>query len=397
MYLYAPANLPTSHVPVVVAMHGCTQSAADYMKAGWNDLADQVGFLVLYPEATTNNDCFAWYDSSQARRDIGQTLSIKQMIDTTKGRYDVGSVYVTGLSAGGAMTAVMLAAYPDVFSAGAVMSGIAYRCADTQTDAYTCMYSSKSFTAAQWGDLVRGAAPSVGQFPRVGIWQGTSDYIVTKGNADELLAQWTNVHGLSTTATATETVGPATHTKYETADGVVQVEEWLISNMGHGTAVDPSNGCGEAGAYILDVGLCSTRGERDLLRAHLIDRSRRRFADRRWWGLGLRRRHGIDRRRQRRDRRRLGRRICRGGGWKCDRRRHGREHVRVRRNPRDELRAHDGRSRGALSAAQRRRLCDGQQQRPRPVEPLQHVVGARDERGLLRSGSVPLSRSRPFG
>jgi hypothetical protein len=166
-------------------------------------------------------------------------------------------VYVTGLSAGGAFTSVMLAAYPDVFTAGAVMSGIAYRCADTQTDAYSCMFSSQSKSATQWGDLVRGGS-SVTTYPRVAIWEGSSDTTVTPANADELVSQWTNVHGLSQTATSTTTVGRATHTTYADAQGVVQVEKYLVSNMNHGTAVDPSNGCGTAGSYILDVGLCSS-------------------------------------------------------------------------------------------------------------------------------------------
>jgi poly(hydroxyalkanoate) depolymerase family esterase len=259
MYLYVPQTLPATKVPVVVAMHGCTQSASAYGAAGWNDLAEQQSFLVIYPQTSANNDCFMWWDPTQARRDQGQAWSIKQMVDYVKGQYDVGEVFVTGLSAGGAMTAVMVAAYPDVFSGGAVMSGIAYRCADTQNDAYTCMFSDRGWSAQQWGDLIRGAAPAPAKLPRVAVWQGTSDYTVTKANADEIVAGWTNVHGLSQSPTTTETVGPATHNRYADASGTVQVEEWLIQGMGHGTALDPSHGCGVAGAFMLDEGICSTR------------------------------------------------------------------------------------------------------------------------------------------
>jgi poly(hydroxyalkanoate) depolymerase family esterase len=259
MFEYVPSRLPGSNVPVVVALHGCTQSAGDYQKAGWNGLADEVGFIVIYPQTTANNSCFAWWDSAQARRGVGQALSIKQMVDSVKAQYPVGPVYVTGLSAGGAMTSVMLAAYPDVFSAGAIMSGIAYRCADTQSDTYSCMFGSKSTTAAQWGDLVRGGAPTPSSYPRVAVWEGSSDGTVVPANADEIVAQWTNVHGLAQSATATETVGKASHATYADAAGVAQVESWRVSGMSHGTAVDPANGCGTAGAYILDVGLCSTR------------------------------------------------------------------------------------------------------------------------------------------
>ncbi len=258
MYLYVPPQLRAKQVPVVVALHGCTQSAAAYQGAGWNTLADERGFLVIYPQKTADNACFAWFDSANTQRGQGEALAVKQMVDWVKARYDVGEVFVTGLSAGGGFTAVMLAAYPDVFSAGAVMAGLPYRCADTKNDAYSCMFGQKPLSAQQWGDLVRSAAPAGSGAPRVAIFHGASDAVVQKVNADELVLQWTNVHGLSS-ATATESVGTVTRTTWVGKDGVARVQSWSIPKMGHGTAVDPARGCGTAGAFLLDVGLCSTR------------------------------------------------------------------------------------------------------------------------------------------
>jgi poly(hydroxyalkanoate) depolymerase family esterase len=265
MYEYVPADVP-ANAPLVVALHGCTQTAADYVKAGWNDLADQWKFYVVYAEQSSKNNqnsCFDFFDPNDASRGAGEALSIKQMVDAMKSRHsiDPARVYVTGLSAGGAMTAVMLATYPDVFAAGAIMAGLPYRCATSTGEAFTCMYSAVNKTPGQWGDLVRGASSST-TFPRVSIWQGTSDTTVRPVNADELVTQWTNVHAIDAQADATATVDGATHVEYKDGNGATQVERWTIPNMGHGTAVRPgwapANGCGKAGAYILDAGICST-------------------------------------------------------------------------------------------------------------------------------------------
>lgn len=258
MFEYVPATVATKNAPVVMALHGCTQSASDYQKTGWNTLADSVGAIIVYPQTTANGSCFAWWDPANARRGAGQALSMAQMVDSVKSRYAVGQVFITGLSAGGAMTNVMLAAYPEVFSAGAVMAGVPYRCADNQNAAYGCMFGSKNLSHTQWGDLVRSGAPTPRAYPRVAVWHGTSDGVVVPVNADEQILQWTNVNGVSATPTTTETVGPATVTRYISSNGAVQVESWRIAKMSHGTAVDPARGCGTAGAFILDVGLCST-------------------------------------------------------------------------------------------------------------------------------------------
>ncbi len=107
MSLFAP-SAPKPAAALVVAMHGCTQTAAEYEKAGWNKVAEANGFYVLYPEVQGGHPI------------------------------DASRIFVTGLSAGGGMTAAMLGSYPDVFSAGAIMSGLPYRCADSQSNASGC-------------------------------------------------------------------------------------------------------------------------------------------------------------------------------------------------------------------------------------------------------------------
>jgi len=260
MYKYVPANLP-SNSPLVLALHGCTQSAGDYEAAGWNDLADRFGFAVVYAEQTTSDRCFKWYERSQTARGTGEVAQIKNMVDRMIADHgsDPSRVYVTGLSAGGAMTAAMLAAYPDVFDAGAVMAGLPYRCADGIIDAFSCMNSGKNLTQSQWADRVIAANRSfAGTYPRVSIWHGTSDYTVRPVNADALASQWTGVHGVSATPTVRSTQGTVTRQEFQNMAGDTLVETWSIDRMGHGTPVDPANGCGRIGGFILDVGVCSS-------------------------------------------------------------------------------------------------------------------------------------------
>ncbi|WP_440580183.1 extracellular catalytic domain type 1 short-chain-length polyhydroxyalkanoate depolymerase [Streptomyces sp. PT19] len=267
MYAYVPDALPTG-APLVLALHGCTQSADDYhAHSGWATLADRYGFAVVYPQtnATNNaNSCFNWFEAGDSARGRGEALSIKQMADEAVEQYgsDPGRVHITGLSAGGGMTANMLAAYPDVFAGGAVASGLPARCAETLTAAYTCMYSPPDRTPAQWGDLVRSAAPAgTTSWPRVAIWQGTADTTVRPANATELRDQWTNVWGVGQTPSRTRSLtGGTTATTYDDPTGRPAVEVYSVSGMAHGLAVDPGGGaeqCGATGTYYLDT-VCSS-------------------------------------------------------------------------------------------------------------------------------------------
>jgi len=129
MFKYVPDSLPAG-ARLVVALHGCTQSATKFDdESGWTELADHLGFALLLPEQQQANNerlCFNWYLADHNRRGQGEAASIVAMIDEMKTRHgiDPNRIFVTGLSAGGAMTAVMLAAYPDVFRAGAIIAAV---------------------------------------------------------------------------------------------------------------------------------------------------------------------------------------------------------------------------------------------------------------------------------
>ncbi|MEV6164204.1 PHB depolymerase family esterase [Streptomyces sp. NPDC052052] len=267
MYEYAPADLPAD-APLVIALHGCGQTADGYhTNSGWSKYADLWDFAVVYPQTTSANNslsCFGWFDPSEDSRGKGEAASIVQMVEYAKQQYgsDADRVYVTGLSAGGGMTANLLAAYPDVFAGGSVASGLPAQCATSQTAASGCQTASQTLTPAQWGDKVRAAYPGyTGSWPRVAIWQGTSDYTVYPANATALRDQWTNVWGISQTPSSTDTLtGNTTRTVYNDSAGNPAVEMYSISGMGHGLAVNPGSGtaqCGSTAAYFLNT-ICST-------------------------------------------------------------------------------------------------------------------------------------------
>src|SRR6476620_2929494 len=119
MFVYAPEHL-RPNAPLVIALHGCTQTAEEYDHGtGWSSLADELGFAVVYPQQQpTNNakNCFSWFLRGDTVRGQGEALSIREMVDhaITKLASDRRKVFVTGLSACGAMASVMLATYPEI-------------------------------------------------------------------------------------------------------------------------------------------------------------------------------------------------------------------------------------------------------------------------------------------
>nr|WSX73335.1 PHB depolymerase family esterase [Streptomyces sp. NBC_00899]WSX80599.1 PHB depolymerase family esterase [Streptomyces sp. NBC_00899] len=267
MYEYAPAGLPAG-APVVVALHGCTQSASDYFAhSGWQKYADLWGFALVLPQTGTSNNslsCFSWFDPAKDARGKGEAASVVSMVSHAVTQYgsDSGRVYVTGLSAGGGMTADLLADYPDVFAGGAVDSGLPAQCATSQAAASTCQYGSVNLTPAQLGDKVRASDPGhTGPWPRVAIWQGASDYTVYPVNGTELRDQWTDVWGIGQTASSTQSLpGGTTLSVYNDPSGKPAVQLYQIAGMAHGLAVDPGSGteqCGSTGSYYLDT-ICSS-------------------------------------------------------------------------------------------------------------------------------------------
>jgi feruloyl esterase len=266
MFTYMPARPPRKPALVVV-LHGCAQTAASYdLGVGWSRLADRDGFALLLPQQqlTNNpNNCFNWFLPDDTRRGSGEALSIRQMIDAMIAAHGIDRkrVFVTGLSAGGAMTSVMLATYPELFAGGAVIAGLPFGTAANANEAMESMFQVRARSAPQWGDLVRAASRHRGPWPRISVWHGTADTVVRPDNADEIVKQWTDVNGLDGTPTLTETVDGYPRRVWRDRYGRDVIESYTIAGMAHGAplATGPADThCGIPGVFELDVGISSS-------------------------------------------------------------------------------------------------------------------------------------------
>lgn len=265
MFEYVPAGLGTGR-PLVVVLHGCTQTAAAFDdESGWTDLADRHRFALVLPQQSTANNssaCWNFFLPSGNQRDQGEVLSIKQMVDWMRAQRGVDRtrIFATGLSAGGAMTNVLLATYPDVFKAGAPVAGVAFKCATDPAGSVACNQGLVDRTPTEWGDLVRAASSWKGPWPRVSVWHGTADGTVSPQAMPEIVEQWTNVHGTDQSADVSDTVAGYPHRAYRAASGAAVVESFTITGMGHGWPVDPRAAppCGAVAPYFLDARICAS-------------------------------------------------------------------------------------------------------------------------------------------
>ncbi len=262
---HVPENLPPG-APLVVVLHGCTQNAGGYDRcSGWSGLADAHGFALLFPEqqrANNFNLCFNWFERGDARRDAGEPLSIVQMIETMAARHgiDRDRVFVTGLSAGGAMTAVLLATYPEVFAGGAIIAGLPFASAASVPDAFMRMQGGGRQSATDLARLVRAASPHDGDWPRLSVWHGTADNTVAPSNMTAIVETWLEVQGLGGATPRHEIVDGHERKAWRDAAGREVVEAFEIIGMGHGVPLSTTGAesAGEAGPHMLEAGISST-------------------------------------------------------------------------------------------------------------------------------------------
>ena len=174
-------------------------------------------------------------------------------------------VYVTGLSAGGAMTAALLATYPDVFAGGAIIAGLPFGSAHSVSEAFGVMGQGRIRPARELGDRVRAASTNRGPWPKVSIWQGTSDTTVNPVNAEELRKQWADVHGVADASVKEYLVDGATRRAWRDAQGHEVLEAYVVRGLGHATPIDPDAadedaqcGSGSASRFIVPAGISST-------------------------------------------------------------------------------------------------------------------------------------------
>jgi poly(hydroxyalkanoate) depolymerase family esterase len=253
--------------PLVVVLHGCGQTAQDINHGlGWSTLANECGFALLLPEQSNNvQRGFNWFRPADSRRGCGEALSIVQMVQHLIDDHglDKRRVYVTGLSAGGAMASALLAAYPEMFAGGAILAGLPFGVASDFWEAFAAMNGNVNRSAAELGDQVRAASPHWwGRWPVLSIWHGSSDQTVAPSNADAITRQWCNLHGLSEEAAIETRIAGKTRRLWCDDAGFPVIERFIIPGMGHGAPVDALGtsgyAYGAAAPFFEDKGISST-------------------------------------------------------------------------------------------------------------------------------------------
>lgn len=247
--LYLPANAASpaaGPMPLVVMLHGCTQSADDF-SAGtqMNRLADQHGFLVLYPEQAPGANasrCWNWFRAQDQVRLGGEPELIAGIVQAVAAeqRLDTGRVFVAGLSAGAAMAVILGETYPELFSAVGVHSGLPYAAAHDIPSAMAAMKGR--------GVMGMGHLPGTADDPRrqaaqavpVIVFHGDGDHTVQLSNGEHIAQQASEAYArraAALTSTTEQGTSPGgrryTRTVHADASGRPRVESWTLHGAGH--------------------------------------------------------------------------------------------------------------------------------------------------------------------
>jgi hypothetical protein len=159
------------------------------------------------------------------------------------------------------MTSVMLATYPEVFAAGAIIAGLPYGVATNVREALSGMFQSPARPASELGDLVRNASNHKGPWPKLSVWHGSADLTVNPANANEIVKQWLDVHQLPSAPMSEAPVDGYPRQVWWNADGETTVESYTITDMAHGTplgATENDERYGTQGAFLIEAGISSS-------------------------------------------------------------------------------------------------------------------------------------------
>ncbi|WP_368280045.1 extracellular catalytic domain type 1 short-chain-length polyhydroxyalkanoate depolymerase [Halomarina oriensis] len=259
---YVPSGYDGStSTALVVMLHGCTQTPGGFAsETRMNELAEQEGFLVVYPDQTSSanaNECWNWFEPAHQQRGSGEPALVAGMTREVVDGFEVDPerVYLAGFSAGGGMAPIMGVTYPDLYSGIGVHSGLEYDAANSLTEATTAMNSGGP-DPQQKGTLAYRDMGSRARVVPTVVFHGTSDYTVVTRNGHQaaeqatqtidLAADDTDDDGTDYTAETTRTEQSAGHSytvsEYADESGTVVVAKYIVDGMGHAWAGGASGG-----------------------------------------------------------------------------------------------------------------------------------------------------------
>ena len=266
-YIYLSAENNETKKPLVIALHGCSQNAKSFNEqSGWSNLAASHQFHVLFPEQkfiNNPNSCFNWFYQQDTKYDFGESFSIYEMIVYAIKEYNIDEkkIFITGLSAGAAMSVAMMANYPNLFNAGAIFAGGPYYGESfSPIEALQIMKKPLVFSSEKWKEKFpeKSLNDSI-EFPKLIIVHGTKDKIVDYSNAFSLINQWCAVLEIDTIVD--NTIENFTENKlinrtsYQKSN-IEKIVLFTVSGMGHALPVDPGknpNQGGKKGVFAKDI------------------------------------------------------------------------------------------------------------------------------------------------
>ena len=258
--LYVPARLGALPPPLLVMLHGCTQSADDFAAGTrMNQLADEHGFLVVYPEQAANanpSKCWNWFKPQDQVRDSGEPSLIAGIVREVAARHGVDKrrIFVAGLSAGAAMAVILGESYPDLFAGVGAHSGLPYRSAHDIPSAMAAMKGGRSgiagIKAAPKADASQ--RPKITQAVPIIVFHGDRDHTVQHANGNDIAQQARGAHAAELAMALRDSTERGTapggrrysRVLHADAAGQTRVESWTVHGAGHAWA----GGCA-SGSY----------------------------------------------------------------------------------------------------------------------------------------------------
>jgi len=236
--LHVPAHLDgATQVPLLVALHGCTQNAVDFAEGTRFDaIADRYGAIVVYPEQTDRANarrCWNWFLPENQSRERGEPAAILAVVEEIVERLNVdrSRIFVTGLSAGAAMAAILAEQSPDVFAGVGLMAGIALHASHDVRTAYSAMRGEPDADALR--SLLRANDAAAFERMRVIIWTGARDRTVAPANAQLLAKQFLQLLHVPADPAEPTVVDDGLLSQWRDARGTVRVVLRTIEDLGH--------------------------------------------------------------------------------------------------------------------------------------------------------------------